>query len=162
MATHSSTLTWKISWTEEPGRIQSMGLQRVRHDWATSLSFHLIVVWNLLSRCGVRDCSFLGAGCGASFLHAESGWAPLLLQCVFTSLVVVGDFSQVALGDFVFLSSWGGASNRVVVGLLLSSSNVQGGFCLVVMCGWLNYLWHGTPLSCCGGSARSCFGWAPL
>ena len=32
MATHSSTLAWKIPWTEEPGRLQSMGLQRVRHD----------------------------------------------------------------------------------------------------------------------------------
>ena len=32
METHSSTLAWKISWTEEPGRLQSMGLQRVRHD----------------------------------------------------------------------------------------------------------------------------------
>ena len=32
MATHSSTLTWKIPWTQEPGRLQSMGLQRVGHD----------------------------------------------------------------------------------------------------------------------------------
>ena len=32
MTTHSSILAWKISWTEEPGRLQSMGLQRVRHD----------------------------------------------------------------------------------------------------------------------------------
>ena len=32
MAIHSSTLAWKIPWTEEPGRLQSMGLQRVRHD----------------------------------------------------------------------------------------------------------------------------------
>ena len=32
MATHSSTLLWKISWTKEPGRPQSMGLQRVGHD----------------------------------------------------------------------------------------------------------------------------------
>ena len=37
MATHSSTLAWKIPWTEEHGRLQSMGSQRVRHDWATSL-----------------------------------------------------------------------------------------------------------------------------
>ena len=37
MATHSSSLAWKIPWTEEPGRLQSMGLRRVRHDWATSL-----------------------------------------------------------------------------------------------------------------------------
>ena len=34
MATHSSILAWKIPRTEEPGRLQSMGLQRVRHDWA--------------------------------------------------------------------------------------------------------------------------------
>ena len=32
MATHSSTLAWKIPWTVEPGRLQSMGSQRVRHD----------------------------------------------------------------------------------------------------------------------------------
>ena len=32
MATHSSTLAWKILWTEERGRLQSMGSQRVRHD----------------------------------------------------------------------------------------------------------------------------------
>ena len=32
MAMHSSTLAWKIPWTEEPGRLQSMGLQRVGHD----------------------------------------------------------------------------------------------------------------------------------
>ena len=32
MATHSSTLTWKIPWMEEPGRLQSMGLQRIGHD----------------------------------------------------------------------------------------------------------------------------------
>ena len=36
MATHSSILAWKISWTEEPGGLQSMGLQRVRHDRATN------------------------------------------------------------------------------------------------------------------------------
>ena len=39
MATHSSTLAWKIPWTEEPGRLQSMGLQRVGHDWASLLHF---------------------------------------------------------------------------------------------------------------------------
>ena len=32
MTIHSRTIAWKISWTEEPGRLQSMGLQRVRHD----------------------------------------------------------------------------------------------------------------------------------
>ena len=38
MATHSSTLAWKIPLMEEPGRLQSMGSQRVGYDWATSLS----------------------------------------------------------------------------------------------------------------------------
>ena len=37
METHSNTLAWKILWMEEPGRLQSMGLQRVAHDRATSL-----------------------------------------------------------------------------------------------------------------------------
>ena len=39
MATHSSILAWRIPWTEEPGRLQSTGSQRVGHDWATSLHF---------------------------------------------------------------------------------------------------------------------------
>ena len=38
MATHTSILAWKIPWTEEPGRLQSIGLQRVGRDWGTSLS----------------------------------------------------------------------------------------------------------------------------
>ena len=56
MATHSGTLAWKIPWTEDPGRLQSMGSQRVRHDFTfsfftipfyicttSSLSIHLTV-----------------------------------------------------------------------------------------------------------------------
>ena len=45
MATHSSTLAWKIPWTEEPGRLQSMGSRRVGHDWATSLSLFTFLHW---------------------------------------------------------------------------------------------------------------------
>ena len=45
MATHSSTLAWKIPWTEEPGRLQSMGSLRVGHDWATSLSLLTFMHW---------------------------------------------------------------------------------------------------------------------
>ena len=41
MAPHSSTFAWKIPWKEEPGRLQSMGSLRVRHDWATSFHFSL-------------------------------------------------------------------------------------------------------------------------
>ena len=45
MATHSSTLAWKIPWPEEPGRLQSMGSWRVGHDWATSLSLFIFMHW---------------------------------------------------------------------------------------------------------------------
>ena len=45
MAPYSSTLAWKIPWTEEPGRLQSMGSLRVGHDWATSLSLFTFMHW---------------------------------------------------------------------------------------------------------------------
>ena len=45
MAPHSSTLAWKIPWMEEPGRPQSMGSLRVRHNWATALSLFTFMHW---------------------------------------------------------------------------------------------------------------------
>ena len=45
MAPHSSTLACKIPWTEEPGGLQSMGSQRARYDWATSLSLFTFMHW---------------------------------------------------------------------------------------------------------------------
>ena len=47
MATHSSTLVWKLPWMEEPGKLQSMGSLRVGqgHDWATSLSLFTFMHW---------------------------------------------------------------------------------------------------------------------
>ena len=57
MAPHSSTLAWKIPWTEEPGRLQSMGSLRIRHDWATSLSLF-------------------------TFMHRRRKWQPLQYSCL--------------------------------------------------------------------------------
>ena len=45
MALHSSTLAWEIPWKEEPGRLQSMGLRRVGHNLATSLSLFTFLHW---------------------------------------------------------------------------------------------------------------------
>ena len=45
MAPHSSTLAWKIPWTEEPGRLRSMESWRVRHNWVTSLSLFTFMHW---------------------------------------------------------------------------------------------------------------------
>ena len=53
MTTHSSTLVWKIPWTEDPGRLQFMGSQRVGHDSVTSLSIPLL----LLLFTG-KDCNY--------------------------------------------------------------------------------------------------------
>ena len=61
MAIHSSTIAWKFPWTEEPCRLQSMGSQRVGHDWATSLThlLHLLlgrkVMTNLDSMLKSKD-----------------------------------------------------------------------------------------------------------
>ena len=45
MAPHSSTLVWKIPWTEEPSRLQSMGSRRIGHDTAASLSLFTFMHW---------------------------------------------------------------------------------------------------------------------
>ena len=56
MATHSSILTWEIQWTEKPGGLQPMGLQRVRHDWVTKQQkCHLYVLsWLTRHLWGIR------------------------------------------------------------------------------------------------------------
>ena len=48
MVTHSSILAWKIPWTEEPGTLQSMGSQRVRHTWATEQQYSIVLVHHIL------------------------------------------------------------------------------------------------------------------
>ena len=45
VAPHSSALAWKIPWTKEPGRLQSMGSLTVGHNWATSLSLFTFMHW---------------------------------------------------------------------------------------------------------------------
>ena len=68
MAPHSSTLSWKIPWTEEPGRLQSMGLRRVGHDWANSLS---------LSCIGERNGNPLQCSCLENPRDRGAWWASI-------------------------------------------------------------------------------------
>ena len=58
MATHSSSLAWRIPWTEEPGRLQSMGLQRVGHDWVTSLHVIGTITFIKLKLC-IRHLTYI-------------------------------------------------------------------------------------------------------
>ena len=59
MATHSNILAWKIPWTEEHGRLQSMGSQRVGHDWATSLHLHCWMQFFLYNSINIFSSSWL-------------------------------------------------------------------------------------------------------
>jgi len=63
MAPHSSTLAWKIPWTEEHGGLQSMGSQRIGHDWVTSLSLYfpnVKVAQSRLTLCDPMDYTVHG------------------------------------------------------------------------------------------------------
>ena len=54
MATHSSILAWRIPWAEEPGGLQSMGLQRVGHDWATNNTYTVDLQRCVSFRCTAK------------------------------------------------------------------------------------------------------------
>ena len=60
MVTNSSILAWRIPWTEEPGRLQSTGSQRVGHDWATSLSLSMSDLF-LVFHCSMSYSSLTNA-----------------------------------------------------------------------------------------------------
>ena len=95
MAIHSSTLAWKIPWTEEPDRLQSMGSQRVGHDWATSLSslsfsvplllpsYHLSdgiqEGWLFLSP---REATWCGWHCGIKYFETSKAYKCLQLAII--------------------------------------------------------------------------------
>ena len=76
MAIHSSILAWKIPWMEETGRLQSVGSQRVRHDWATSL---FPASWSfLMSQLFPSGGQTTGASVSASVLPMNiHSWLPL-------------------------------------------------------------------------------------
>ena len=58
MATgHSSILACRIPWTEEPGDLQSVGLQRVRHDWATNINFTAYLMKEMLWKFPIQVIS---------------------------------------------------------------------------------------------------------
>ena len=77
MAPHSSTVAWKIPWTEEPGRLQSMGSLRVGHDWVTSLSiftFHFHALEKeMATHSSILACRIPGTG--------EPGGLPSMGSC---------------------------------------------------------------------------------
>ena len=88
MATHSSTLAWKIPWIEKPCRLQSMGSQRVGHDWATSLHFTSFTFGGVYTFCSNFSIFKISIKRHPSFLHIDE-FRPLflLLKTFFISFI---------------------------------------------------------------------------
>ena len=87
MAPHYSTLAWKITWTEDLGRLQSMGSQRVGHDWETSLHFCYCWRWLGISINGKP----LQYSCLENPMDGGAWWATV--QGVATSRTWLSDFT---------------------------------------------------------------------
>ena len=94
MAPHSSTFAWKIPWTEEPGKLRSMGSLRVRHDWATSFSLFTFMHWR-------RKWQPTPV-----FLPGESQGRGSLVGCCLWGRRVGHNWSDLAAAAAVFFSIW--------------------------------------------------------
>ena len=88
MAMHSSILAWKIPWTEEPDRLQSMGSQSVRHDWVTSLSFTFYVSSITL---GEGNCNPFQCSCLENPMDGETWRATVQFSSVTQSCLALSD-----------------------------------------------------------------------
>ena len=107
IATHSSTLAWKIPWTEEPGGLQFMGSQRIGHDWASSLHYRPLqrVEW---SPCDVqyvlagylfywKYCVFVKPSVPV-YSTPFAPWQP----CLFSTSVILFVFINEFISTFAF------------------------------------------------------------
>ena len=88
--THSRTLGWKIPWTEEPGRLPSMGSRRVGHNWATSLSLFTFTHWR--RKWQPLQCSCLenprdGGAWWAAVYGVTQGWTQTPLKWLSSSSI---------------------------------------------------------------------------
>ena len=99
MATHSSTLAWRIPWTEEPGGLQSMGSQRVRHDCPTNTLTLLKSKGRHVTQCLLKEGTDKAESLVLKQELKAAIIAPVSSICIFREYVKYGHFraSQVAL-----------------------------------------------------------------
>ena len=81
MAPHSSILAWKIPWTQEPGRLQSMGSLRVGHDWEASLSLFTFMHWRKKEKKEIWQGVAEAAGPGSALQNYCLGGVCRLVTC---------------------------------------------------------------------------------
>ena len=113
MASHSSVLPWRIPWTEKPGRLQSMGSQRVGHDWVT-FTARLAGIWDIM---------ILFVPIISSSLHQWAGlcWGPLAAHRV-SRTAAVSTFPQWASSSLTPLClTWILLSSSVTFDFMLHS-----------------------------------------
>ena len=140
MAPHSSTPAWKIPWMEEPGRLQSMGLQRVGHNWVTSLSLFTFMRWRRKwqptpvfwpeesqGRGSLVGCRLWGHTAAANHLciHPFLFWFQqwVFLKDLLFTLQMIGNFKSRCVFTSLFplssFSSMGHCSEKLCLTLVL-------------------------------------------
>ena len=98
MATHSSILTWRIPWTGEPGRLQSTGLQRVRHDWAILTSSHFTDLLNFIPFILSHHASVCLLSANLFCLNSPTSFAGTTLLLNPSYQLIVSDIFFLVLG----------------------------------------------------------------
>ena len=105
MATHASTLAWRIPWTEEPGGLQSKGSQRVGHDWGTNTHTHTLSKGLAPSRCEYLLKEWMDRCVGILCERAVKSEGPLQHK-VFSGLWSLWRVLKGCFG-FLFQGLWG-------------------------------------------------------
>ena len=100
MATHFSILAWRIPWTKEPDRLQSMGSQRVGHGWMTSLTYSLTKQFCFKEYTSTLDFLTLKGSAITSknyprYLQVQSPWPWITHKDLHCSTVCVGKILEI-------------------------------------------------------------------
>ena len=106
MATHSSILPWRIPWTEEPGRLESIGSQRVRHDWsdlAQHNTHHLRVTFPCILNSFLFFCPHHALLVGFQFPDQRLNPSPRQRECGVLTTGLSGNSYQFVILSLKFL-----------------------------------------------------------